>query len=210
MPPTGVILVRTPVERGWLLRMRVSKQEVGGRKQHVEQTKNREGPPSQLPYTHHSMYGAPSSVEIFLLVGLDGAVGGRVGHAGEHESVAHLVVIQEGLIGLVDGSCGHLSGAAGAGSGAARVGQVDSGFLWLFHGAFVVSSVLDPRVRSSSFVGPRHMGSSVPVLSCIGCVSYEGFVRVCFLPPPVRLRRPHVHVCRIVRGSARTSAASKM
>jgi hypothetical protein len=36
-------------------------------------------------------------------VGLDGAVGGGVGDAGEHEAVAHLVVVQEGLVGLVDG-----------------------------------------------------------------------------------------------------------
>jgi len=37
-------------------------------------------------------------------VGLDGAVRGRVGDAGEHEAVAHLVVIKERLVGLVDGT----------------------------------------------------------------------------------------------------------
>jgi hypothetical protein len=37
-------------------------------------------------------------------VGLDGAVRGRVGDAGEHEAVAHLVVVKEGLVGLVDGT----------------------------------------------------------------------------------------------------------
>ena len=37
-------------------------------------------------------------------VGLDGAVGGGVGDAGEDEAVAHLVVIEEGLVGLVDGT----------------------------------------------------------------------------------------------------------
>ena len=35
---------------------------------------------------------------------LVGAVGRRVGDAREHEAVAHLVVIQEGLVGLVDGT----------------------------------------------------------------------------------------------------------
>ena len=37
-------------------------------------------------------------------MGLDGAVGGGVGDAGEDEAVAHLVVIEEGLVGLVDGT----------------------------------------------------------------------------------------------------------
>ena len=37
-------------------------------------------------------------------MGLDGAVRGRVGDAGEHEAVAHLVVIKERLVGLVDGT----------------------------------------------------------------------------------------------------------
>ena len=35
-------------------------------------------------------------------VGLDGAVGGGVGDAGEGEAGAHLVVVEEGLVGLVD------------------------------------------------------------------------------------------------------------
>ena len=35
-------------------------------------------------------------------VGLDGAVGGRVRDAGEDEAVAHLIVVEEGLVGLVD------------------------------------------------------------------------------------------------------------
>ena len=37
-------------------------------------------------------------------VGLDGAVGGGVGNAGEDEAAAHLVVVKEGLVGLVDGT----------------------------------------------------------------------------------------------------------
>ncbi len=68
-------------------------------------------------------------VEGLLLVGGDGAVGGGVGDAGQNEAVAHLSVIQEGLVGLVDGAGGDLAGAAGAGSGAARVGQVKAGLL---------------------------------------------------------------------------------
>ena len=43
-------------------------------------------------------------VELLLGVGLDGAVGGGVGDAGEDEAVAHLVVVKEGLVGLVDGT----------------------------------------------------------------------------------------------------------
>lgn len=66
------------------------------------------------------------SVKSLLLVGGDGAVRGWVGHAGEHESVAHLVVVQEGLVGLVNGSSLDLSGAGGAGSSTARVWQINS------------------------------------------------------------------------------------
>ena len=43
-------------------------------------------------------------VELLLHVRLDGAVGRRVGDAREHETVAHLVVIQERLVGLVNGT----------------------------------------------------------------------------------------------------------
>ena len=37
-------------------------------------------------------------------MGLDGAVGGGVGDAGEDEAAAHLVVVKERLVGLVDGT----------------------------------------------------------------------------------------------------------
>jgi hypothetical protein len=57
-----------------------------------------------------------SLVEGLLLVGRDGHVGGGVGHAGQHEAVAHLGVVQEGLVGLVHGAGLHLAGAAGAGA----------------------------------------------------------------------------------------------
>eukprot|EP00414_Alexandrium_minutum_P011276 CAMPEP_0113840160 /NCGR_PEP_ID=MMETSP0328-20130328/11474_1 /TAXON_ID=39455 /ORGANISM="Alexandrium minutum" /LENGTH=53 /DNA_ID=CAMNT_0000808841 /DNA_START=139 /DNA_END=297 /DNA_ORIENTATION=- /assembly_acc=CAM_ASM_000350 len=50
---------------------------------------------------------------------LDRHVGGRVGNASEAKAVAHLVVIQEGLVGLVDGAGEDLARAAGAGARAA-------------------------------------------------------------------------------------------
>ena len=62
-------------------------------------------------------------------MGGDGAVTHGVGNAGQHEAVAHLLVIEEGLVGLVDLTGGHLAGAGGAGAGAARVGQVNAGLL---------------------------------------------------------------------------------
>jgi len=49
-------------------------------------------------------------------VGGDGAVAGGVGHAGQHEAVAHLGVVQEGLVALVNGAGLDLAGAAGAGT----------------------------------------------------------------------------------------------
>ena len=55
-------------------------------------------------------------------MGLDGAVGGGVGDAGEDEAVAHLVVIEEGLVGLVDGT-----GLLGRGEIAGWVGEVSVG-----------------------------------------------------------------------------------
>ena len=44
------------------------------------------------------------SVELFLGVGLDGAVGGGVGHTGQHETGFDLVIVQEALVGLIDGA----------------------------------------------------------------------------------------------------------
>ena len=46
--------------------------------------------------------------------------------AHQHKALAHLVVVQERLVGLVDGAGLHLAGAAGAGARAAAVGQVDA------------------------------------------------------------------------------------
>jgi len=67
--------------------------------------------------------------EVLLLVGLDDAVRGGVGNAGEGEAVAHLLVVEEGLIGLVDGTGDDLAGAGRASTSAARVGEVDAGLL---------------------------------------------------------------------------------
>ena len=63
------------------------------------------------------------------LVGGDRHVALGVCHAGQHKPVASLVVIQEGLVALVNLSAVNLSSAAGAGSSAAAVGQVKSGLL---------------------------------------------------------------------------------
>ena len=64
--------------------------------------------------------------QLLLLVGLDGAVRGGVRHAREGEALAHLVVVEERAVRLVDGARGHLARARRARAGAARVGQVDA------------------------------------------------------------------------------------
>ena len=50
------------------------------------------------------------------------AVRGGVGHAGQHEAVGHLRVVQEGLVALVDGAGHDLARARRAGARAAGVG----------------------------------------------------------------------------------------
>eukprot|EP00414_Alexandrium_minutum_P009453 CAMPEP_0113833288 /NCGR_PEP_ID=MMETSP0328-20130328/7825_1 /TAXON_ID=39455 /ORGANISM="Alexandrium minutum" /LENGTH=61 /DNA_ID=CAMNT_0000801543 /DNA_START=106 /DNA_END=288 /DNA_ORIENTATION=- /assembly_acc=CAM_ASM_000350 len=57
---------------------------------------------------------------------LDGHIGGRVGDASEAEAIAHLIVVQEGLVRLVDGAGEDLARAAGAGARAAGVGQLQA------------------------------------------------------------------------------------
>ena len=69
---------------------------------------------------------AKDSVELFFSVGLDGAVGGGVCDAGQHETGFDLVVVQEALVGLIDGASGDLAGAGGASASAAGVGQIDA------------------------------------------------------------------------------------
>lgn len=68
-------------------------------------------------------------VELLLLVGLDGAVAGGVGHAGQHEASRLLAVVQERLVRLVDRAGNDLAGAARAGARAARVGEVQASLL---------------------------------------------------------------------------------
>ena len=57
------------------------------------------------------MRGASRLEQLLLLVGLDGAVRGGVGHAGERKALTHLVVVEERAVRLVDGALGHLARA---------------------------------------------------------------------------------------------------
>ena len=66
------------------------------------------------------------SIELFFGVGLDGAVAGGVGDAGQHETSFDLVIVKEALVGLVDGASGDLAGASGASARTAGVGEVDA------------------------------------------------------------------------------------
>ena len=50
------------------------------------------------------------------LVRGDGAVAGGVGDAGQHKAVCHLLIVEEGLVGLVDLSVVELARARGAGA----------------------------------------------------------------------------------------------
>ena len=70
-----------------------------------------------------------SSVELLLLVRRDRAVGRRVRHARQHEALADLVVVEEGLVRLVDAARDDLARARRARARAARVGEVDAGLL---------------------------------------------------------------------------------
>ena len=88
-------------------------------------------------------------VEGLLLAGGDGAVGGWVGDAGKNESVGHLVVIQERLVGLVNGSGLDLSGARRASSSTARVWKVNS-YTDRYMSVIYVSLILLLQVISSS------------------------------------------------------------
>ena len=49
--------------------------------------------------------------QLLLLVGLDGAVRGGVGHARERKALPHLVVVEERAVRLVDSALGHLARA---------------------------------------------------------------------------------------------------
>lgn len=81
--------------------------------------------------SHHLTGDEASSEELLLHVSLDGAVRGRVGHAGKCEALAHLVVVKERAVRLVDGAGGHLASARRARARTARVRQVDAVLLSL-------------------------------------------------------------------------------
>ena len=68
-------------------------------------------------------------VEVVLFVRLDGAVARRVRDAGKHEALTHLIVIEEGLIRLVNLACGDDARAGRAGARAAGVREVDASLL---------------------------------------------------------------------------------
>lgn len=59
-------------------------------------------------------------------MGGDGDIRGRVGNASQDEALADLIVIQEGLVALVDTTGLNLTGARRAGTSAARVGEVNA------------------------------------------------------------------------------------
>ena len=59
---------------------------------------------------------------------LDGAVRGRVRNASQHKAVTGLVVVQEGLVGLVDGTRDNLTRARRARARSAGVRQVNASF----------------------------------------------------------------------------------
>mmetsp|Transcript_82080 Transcript_82080/g.264875 ORF Transcript_82080/g.264875 Transcript_82080/m.264875 type:complete len:213 (+) Transcript_82080:729-1367(+) len=69
---------------------------------------------------------AHGSLELLLAVRLDRDIRGRVRHASQAEAIAHLPVVQECLVGLVDGARDDLAGTAGAGACTARVGQLNT------------------------------------------------------------------------------------
>ena len=75
--------------------------------------------------------------KLILAVGLDGHIGGGIGDASEAESIAHLVIIQESLVALVNAALKHLASAAGARSSTAGV--------WQFQ-AFLLSLIQDVHV----------------------------------------------------------------
>merc|ERR1712113_1237745 len=62
---------------------------------------------------------AMSNSQLILAMRLDGHIRRRVCHTCEAETLLHLVVIQEGLVRLINGARHHLTGATGAGTGAA-------------------------------------------------------------------------------------------
>lgn len=149
-------------------------------------------------------------VQSLLLVGLDGAVGGGVRHAGQHEAVALLGIVQEGLVGLVDGASHDLAGAAGASTSAARVGQVQAGLLRRARGREAeASSVIhhrepypEPQMRMHDF-NCFELSKSQPIAtSCYVACGFDATKRQHGRDPTILAcaprRRPG---CRCRRGT---------
>eukprot|EP01083_Nonionella_stella_P065432 171428_1 len=96
--------------------------------------------------------------ELILLVNSNGAVSLGVGNASEDEALIHLIIIKEGLLGLINLSLDHLSGAGGAGSGTATVRKLNSGLLGGINDEDVIGA-LDGLVNSF-FLGDELDGES--------------------------------------------------
>merc|ERR1719310_1180066 len=89
------------------------------------------GAPRPAPPPLTSPIGRARLEEVLLLVRQDRAVRRRVRDAGEAVAVAHLVVVEEGAVGLVDRARRHLARARRARARAARVRQVEAVLLGL-------------------------------------------------------------------------------
>merc|ERR1719325_61291 len=79
----------------------------------------------------HSKATSSERSEFILAMRFDGHVGRGVRDARQAETLVHLIVVEEGLIRLVDGTLEDLAGTAGARASATRVGELDLLFLGL-------------------------------------------------------------------------------
>lgn len=143
------------------------------------------------------------SVQIFLLVSDDGAVGGGVGDTGKDEAVVNLVIVEEALVGLVDLAVLEVPGAGGAGAGAARVWDVNALFLDAQSRA---SLTLKSTSRSK-----RAERASKAGKACLGSVEDVGvLVNFHLLVAVGRLEgdgeRPRLHRARVARCCAGAAA----
>ena len=92
-------------------------------------------------------------------VGLDGAVGGGVRDAGEREAGAHLVVVEEGLVGLVDGT--GLGGGGARGDG----GRRGASAMRSRSGAATGGCAAGGRLRE--IVAKNSIGATIPTIARI-------------------------------------------
>merc|ERR1719201_190210 len=83
----------------------------------------------------------PPASDLLFAMRLDGHVARRVGHAREAEALLHLVVVQEGLVGLIDAARDDLASTARARARAARVGEVDAVLLRLVEDVDVLGAL---------------------------------------------------------------------